>query len=99
MNSVDKTGLIPARFITLIGHFVMLTMAINCRDINVRACLSYNFDNEEYYQKDKEILIGIVLALAFLGVEMFGFLFGFSMFMPFVGTICIPFHNYLLNIC
>lgn len=31
---MDKTGLIPARFITLIGHFVMLIMALNCRVSN-----------------------------------------------------------------
>ncbi|XP_065215222.1 transmembrane protein 107-like [Planococcus citri] len=91
---MDKTGLIPARFITMIGHFVMLIMALNCRDTNVKACLPYSYDTEEYLGKDRELVIGLSLGLAFLGVEIFGFLFGFSMFMPLAASISVAAHSF-----
>ena len=44
------------------------------------------------------LLTGIFIAFALLRVEMFGFIFGFSMFMPLVASICIHFsHMYSVS--
>ncbi|CAH1724823.1 unnamed protein product [Aphis gossypii] len=91
MSTFCADGLIPARFLCLVAHFIMLIMALNHREQNVKACLPYDYDNDLYMEQDKRLMIGYTLSIGFIGIEMFGFMSGITMFSPtngFISMIC-----------
>ncbi|XP_066905282.1 transmembrane protein 107-like isoform X1 [Halyomorpha halys] len=86
-------SLIPARFLILLANLIILILALWTRDGNVVASLPYEFEEEEYYFKDKELIVGLSLGIAFIGVEFIGFFSGISMFKPSIGLLSIFLHG------
>lgn len=87
------SNLIPARFLTIISHFVMVTTILWARDENVKACLPWTYTEEEYNRKDNQLIIGLSLAIVFVGIELIGFLSGISMFFPSQSLLSLIAHS------
>ena len=79
---LHASGLIPARFLTLLSHLVLALTMIMSRKDNVEACLPYEYDDNDFSRKDYEMYVGLVVAVVLLVIELLGFLLGASMFSP-----------------
>lgn len=90
MKNADS--LIPTRFLVLLAHLSISIVILWSRDANVLACLPYDYKEDDYYAKDQQLMIGLILALALIGIELIGFLSGTSMFFPSVATLSIGCH-------
>ncbi|XP_072174469.1 transmembrane protein 107-like [Diadema setosum] len=87
------TNLIPARFLCLIAHLVILITLIWSRDANVRACLPEVYTAEQYNSVDTALIIGLALSIVFLSIELIGFMAGISMFIHPVGLLSTACHS------
>ncbi|XP_067144809.1 transmembrane protein 107-like [Centruroides vittatus] len=87
------SGLVPARFLTIISHLVMLITILWARDENVKACLPWTYTEEEYNHKDNQLIVGLSLAILFVGIELIGFLSGITMFFPTQSLLSIVTHS------
>uniref|UniRef100_A0A1B6CPB6 Transmembrane protein 107 n=1 Tax=Clastoptera arizonana TaxID=38151 RepID=A0A1B6CPB6_9HEMI len=92
MLSSSMNNLIPARFLILLSHLTISIIILWSRDGNVKACLPYDYENEEYTKRDFQLLIGLCLAIGFIGFELLAFISGISMFMPTVSILSIICH-------
>ncbi|KAK3737163.1 hypothetical protein RRG08_016467 [Elysia crispata] len=90
---MQSTGLVPARFLTIIAHLVLVIVIFWTREENIRACLPEDYTSSEYDDKDLEMLIGLSITLAFFLVELIGFMGGITMFMNFQGLISTVAHS------
>ncbi|MPC26726.1 Transmembrane protein 107 [Portunus trituberculatus] len=68
------TGLIPARFLTLTSHLVLLVTILMAREENVLACLPVEYSSSEYSLRDGEFLGGLVAGIALTALELIGFI-------------------------
>ncbi|XP_061105300.1 transmembrane protein 107-like isoform X2 [Conger conger] len=73
-------GLIPARFLTLTAHLVIVITIFWSRESTVQACLPLEFTQEEFNNKDIELVVGLSVTLGLFAVELAGFFSGVSMF-------------------
>ncbi|CAB4055576.1 TMEM107 [Lepeophtheirus salmonis] len=89
---LHASGLIPTRFLVLIAHFVVTTSILISRNENVKACLPFEYKQEEYARKDIELATGLGISIGLMGIELFGFLMGISMFSPGVTLLSIGSH-------
>ncbi|XP_045621901.1 transmembrane protein 107 [Procambarus clarkii] len=87
------TGLIPARFLTLTSHVVLLISVLLSREENVLACLPVSYTEVEYRRHDAEFLGGLIAGLALTALECIGFFTGVSMFTGLVSLISIVCHT------
>ncbi|XP_066296907.1 transmembrane protein 107-like [Branchiostoma lanceolatum] len=85
-------GIVPARFLTLIAHLIITINLYWTRRDNIEACLPETYTQDQYNQKDTELLVGLSLTLAFAAVELTGFFTGISMFLPTVGMLSTAAH-------
>ncbi|XP_002739405.1 transmembrane protein 107-like [Saccoglossus kowalevskii] len=85
-------SLVPARFLSLIAHLVILITILWARDANVKACLPLEYTDEQYSAKDTELIIGLSLGIAFIGIELICFMSGTTMFMHSQSLISIGAH-------
>ncbi|XP_043081164.1 transmembrane protein 107 like isoform X2 [Puntigrus tetrazona] len=69
------SSLVPARFLTLIAHLVIVIIIFWSRESSVRACLPLDYTDEEY-----SLIVALSVTLGLLAVELVGFLCGVSMF-------------------
>ncbi|XP_062993374.1 transmembrane protein 107 isoform X2 [Elgaria multicarinata webbii] len=74
------TGLVPSRFLTLTAHLVIVITIFWSRESNVRASLPLQSTQEEYENKDTELVVALSVTLGLFAVELAGFLSGVSMF-------------------
>ncbi|XP_048118120.1 transmembrane protein 107-like isoform X4 [Alosa alosa] len=74
------SSLVPARFLTLIAHLVIVITIFWSRENNVRASLPLQFTKEEYDQEDTRLVIGLSVTLGLFFIELSGFFSGVSMF-------------------
>ncbi|XP_074654886.1 transmembrane protein 107-like [Tubulanus polymorphus] len=88
---MSLSGMVPARFLTMTAHMVILIIIFWSRDPNVRANFGA-YTPEQYTQKDTELIIGLSIALALFLVEFGGFFGGVSMFMPTQSLLSIGAH-------
>ncbi|KAJ7313189.1 hypothetical protein JRQ81_004464 [Phrynocephalus forsythii] len=72
-------GLVPARFLTLTAHLVIVITIFWSRN-NVRASLPLQCTREEYENQDTEMVVALSVTLGLFAVELAGFLSGVSMF-------------------
>ncbi|XP_069655899.1 transmembrane protein 107 [Haliaeetus albicilla] len=88
-----RGSLVPARFLVLTAHLVLLLQLGWGRDPHVRASLPLEFSAEEYAHADR--LLGGALggALGLLGVEFVGFFSGVSMFHPGQSLLSLAAHG------
>ena len=49
-------GLVPTRFLTMVSHLVLLLTILLSRDDYVRACLPFDYEEEEFGRKDVELV-------------------------------------------
>lgn len=99
MTFVDKTnskmnlnGLVPARFLTIIAHMVLIIVIFWSRDDNVRSCLPETYSESDYETKDRQLIIGLSFSLGFFLLELIGFMGGLSMFTPVQGLLSTAVH-------
>ncbi|XP_077998404.1 transmembrane protein 107-like [Glandiceps talaboti] len=85
-------SLLPARFLSMIAHLVIAITILWARDANVKACLPYTYTEGEYSARDTELIVGLSLTIAFLGIEIIGFMSGTSMFIHSQNMISIGAH-------
>ncbi|XP_047113556.1 transmembrane protein 107-like [Schistocerca piceifrons] len=85
-------SIVPARFLTLTGHLTITLLIFWAKDESVKVCLPPDHAPEDYEYKNKELTVGLSIALGLIGFEFLGFLFGITMFMPMVAMISISCH-------
>ncbi|XP_037793563.1 transmembrane protein 107-like [Penaeus monodon] len=86
------TGLIPARFLTLTSHLVILITVLLAREENVKACLPHNYSAAEYSRREGEFLGGLIAGVGLTAIEIIGFMTGISMFTGLASLISIACH-------
>ncbi|XP_066995884.2 transmembrane protein 107 [Anabrus simplex] len=86
-------GLVPARFLVLIAHLTITITVLWSREENVMACLPVDYTEEDYARKDHQMVVGLSLAVVFIGVELLGFFSGLTMFMTTTAMISIASHT------
>ncbi|XP_013391075.1 transmembrane protein 107 [Lingula anatina] len=86
------SGIVPARFLTLIAHLVITITIFWSRDENVKSCLPIQYSPDAYTAKDTELIVALSITMAFFALELVGFLSGFSMFMYTQGMISTAAH-------
>ncbi|XP_033642346.1 transmembrane protein 107-like isoform X2 [Asterias rubens] len=86
------THLIPARFLCLIAHLVVAVTILWARDANVKASLPLVYTQEDYYNIDTGLIVGLILTLVFLALELVGFVSGVTMFVNLESLFSIVAH-------
>ncbi|XP_028833426.1 transmembrane protein 107-like isoform X2 [Denticeps clupeoides] len=74
------SSLVPARFLTLTAHLVVVITIFWSRENNVRACLPLDFTQEEYNAEDMRLVVALSVTLGLFFIEFVGFFSGVSMF-------------------
>ncbi|XP_056589500.1 transmembrane protein 107 like [Triplophysa dalaica] len=72
--------LVPARFLTLIGHLVIVIIIFWSRENSVRACLPLDYTDEEYRSEDTRLVVALSVTLGLFAIELLGFFSGVSLF-------------------
>ncbi|XP_062874888.1 transmembrane protein 107 [Trichomycterus rosablanca] len=92
VNMPVINSLVPARFLTLTAHLVMVITIFWSRENNVRACLPLEFTQEQYTAQDNRLVIALSVTLGLFAVELFGFFSGASMFNTNQGLLSVVCH-------
>ncbi|XP_034030644.1 transmembrane protein 107-like isoform X1 [Thalassophryne amazonica] len=74
------SNLVPARFLTIIAHLVIVITIFWSRDNNVKASLPLEFTTEQYEQEDRKLVVALSVTIGLFAVELAGFFSGVSMF-------------------
>ncbi|XP_074839277.1 transmembrane protein 107 isoform X1 [Carettochelys insculpta] len=74
------SGLVPARFLTLMAHLVIVITIFWSRENNVQASLPLQYSQQQYERQDVELVVALSVTLGLFAVELAGFLGGVSMF-------------------
>ncbi|XP_007260364.3 transmembrane protein 107 [Astyanax mexicanus] len=85
-------SLVPARFLTLTAHLVIVITIFWSRDSNVRACLPLDFTEDQYRNEDNRLVIGLSVTLGLFALELLGFFSGVSMFNTNQGLLSVAAH-------
>ncbi|XP_012692776.1 transmembrane protein 107 isoform X3 [Clupea harengus] len=86
------SSLVPARFLTLIAHLVIVITIFWSRENNVRASLPLQFTEEEYNEVDTRLVIALSVTLGLFFIELAGFFSGVSMFNSSQGLLSTGCH-------
>ncbi|XP_055056370.1 transmembrane protein 107 [Misgurnus anguillicaudatus] len=73
-------NLVPARFLTLSAHLVIIITIFWSRENNVQSCLPLEFTEEQFKAEDTRLVVALSVTLGLLAVELAGFFSGVSMF-------------------
>ncbi|XP_042594647.1 transmembrane protein 107 isoform X1 [Cyprinus carpio] len=73
-------SLVPARFLTLAAHLVIVITIFWSRDNNIQSCLPLEFTEEQFRTEDTQLLVALSVTLGLFVIELAGFLSGVSMF-------------------
>ncbi|XP_051922194.1 transmembrane protein 107 like isoform X2 [Hippocampus zosterae] len=74
------SSLVPARFLTIIAHLVIVITIFWTREYNVKACLPLEFTQEQYNSEDLKLVVALSITLGLFAIELAGFFSGVSMF-------------------
>ncbi|XP_026878917.1 transmembrane protein 107 isoform X1 [Electrophorus electricus] len=74
------SSLVPARFLALAAHLVIVVTIFWSRENNVRASLPLDFTEEQHRTEDTRLVIGLSVTVCLFLVELVGFFSGVSMF-------------------
>mmetsp|Transcript_16863 Transcript_16863/g.18807 ORF Transcript_16863/g.18807 Transcript_16863/m.18807 type:complete len:114 (+) Transcript_16863:58-399(+) len=77
-----ENTVIPARFLTLLGHFVALMMLYYTPEGNVNASIPVVHTQKQFDHATQQLDIAIRLGLACFAIEFAGLFGGFSLFEP-----------------
>uniref|UniRef100_A0A3P9I4X7 Transmembrane protein 107 n=3 Tax=Oryzias TaxID=8089 RepID=A0A3P9I4X7_ORYLA len=90
MSSISS--LIPARFLTIIAHLVIVITIFWSRENNVKACLPLEFTQEQYDTEDRKLVVALSATLGLFAIELAGFFSGVSMFSSSQGLLSLAVH-------
>ena len=77
----------------MISHLILCVTILLSRDANVKACLPFDYNEEDYSRKDIELAAGLSVAIGLLCIEYVGFLSGLTMFSSSVALLSIITHS------
>ncbi|VDI07325.1 transmembrane protein 107-like isoform X1 [Mytilus galloprovincialis] len=86
------SGLVPARFLTIVAHLVIVIVLFWSKEENIKQCLPSSYTQSEYDDKDMQMIIGLSVALGLFGIELIGFIGGISMFLPMQSMLSCAAH-------
>ncbi|XP_029360693.1 transmembrane protein 107 like isoform X1 [Echeneis naucrates] len=86
------SSLVPARFLTIIAHLVIVITIFWSRENNVKASLPLEFTQEEYDYEDRRLVVALAVTLGLFAVELAGFFSGVSMFNSSQGLLSTGVH-------
>lgn len=86
-------GLVPARFLTIIAHLIIVIVIFWSRDENVKMCLPERYSDNQFNVKDKELIIALSVTLGLFVLELIGFMGGITMFFPFQSLLSTTAHT------
>ncbi|KAI7812704.1 transmembrane protein 107 [Triplophysa rosa] len=78
MSSLKR--FVPARFLTLSAHLVIIITIFWSRENNVQSCLPLDFTEEQFKTEDTRLVVALSVTLGLFAVELAGFFSGVSMF-------------------
>ncbi|KAG7267341.1 hypothetical protein CRUP_031728 [Coryphaenoides rupestris] len=84
------SSLVPARFLTITAHLVIVITIFWSRDNNVKASLPLVFTQEQYDKEDTNLVVGLSVTLGLFAIELAGFFSGVSMFNCSQGLLVLP---------
>ena len=58
-----------SRFLTMLAHLILTLTLLLSREENVKACLPFDFTQEDFDRKDVELAAGLGVAVGRLGSE------------------------------
>eukprot|EP00343_Euplotes_focardii_P008299 CAMPEP_0205822454 /NCGR_PEP_ID=MMETSP0206-20130828/12573_1 /ASSEMBLY_ACC=CAM_ASM_000279 /TAXON_ID=36767 /ORGANISM="Euplotes focardii, Strain TN1" /LENGTH=109 /DNA_ID=CAMNT_0053118741 /DNA_START=52 /DNA_END=378 /DNA_ORIENTATION=+ len=87
-----ENTVIPARFLTLLGHFVALMMLYYTPEGNVNASIPVVHTQKQFDHATQQLDIAIRLGLACFAIEFAGLFGGFSLFEPAYNALYITCH-------
>lgn len=87
-QSSPHHALIPARFLTLTAHVVLLITLLWSRQTSVDICLTSPFSDSTV----DDVVVALSLGLASAAIEFFGFFSGISTFFPTVSLLSFVAH-------
>ncbi|KAK6176195.1 hypothetical protein SNE40_014524 [Patella caerulea] len=87
------SGLVPARFLTIIAHLVIVIVIFWSKGENILMCLPEDYSSDEYSLKDMQLTIGLSVTLGLFFLELLGFIGGITMFMPFQSLLSTCAHS------
>nr|XP_061789227.1 transmembrane protein 107-like isoform X2 [Nerophis lumbriciformis] len=90
MSAINS--LVPARFLTIIAHLVIVITIFWTREYNVEACLPLEFTQEQYNREDLKLVVGLSVTLVLFAIELAGFFSGVSMFNACQGLLSTGAH-------
>ena len=67
---LQVSGLVPARFLTLVSHLVLSLTVLMAREENVLACLPIEHTQLEFDRRDTELATGLGVAIGLMAIEM-----------------------------
>nr|XP_002130259.1 transmembrane protein 107-like isoform X1 [Ciona intestinalis] len=85
-------SLVPARFLVLIAHLVIVITMFWSLDINLPACLPASFTTAQYNEKQTLLIVLLSITLGMFLIELGGFVSGFSMFNQSQSLLSIAAH-------
>ncbi|XP_068426932.1 transmembrane protein 107 like isoform X1 [Clinocottus analis] len=86
------SSLVPARFLTITAHFVIVVTIFWSRENNVKACLPLDFTQEQYDDEDTKLVVALAVTLGLFAIELAGFFSGVSMFNCSQGLLSLAVH-------
>ncbi|XP_054597136.1 transmembrane protein 107 isoform X1 [Nothobranchius furzeri] len=86
------SSLVPARFLTITAHLVIVITIFWSRENNVKACLPLDFTPEQYDTEDKKLVVALAVTLGLFVIELAGFFSGVSMFNSTQGLLSTGVH-------
>ncbi|BFZ01442.1 hypothetical protein BsWGS_04481 [Bradybaena similaris] len=90
---MQATGLIPARFLTIIAHLVLVIVILWTRDENIKMSLPEEYTPSQFESKNTEFIVALSITLGLFAVELIGFVGGVTMFMSFQGLLSTMAHS------
>ncbi|XP_041708163.1 transmembrane protein 107 isoform X2 [Coregonus clupeaformis] len=86
------SSLVPARFLTLTAHLVIVITIFWSRENNVEACLPLDFTQEQYDKEDTKLVVALSVTMGLFAIELAGFFSGVSMFNCSQGLLSLAAH-------
>ncbi|XP_041843583.1 transmembrane protein 107 like isoform X2 [Melanotaenia boesemani] len=85
-------SLVPARFLTILAHLVIVITIFWSRENNVKASLPLDFTKEQFDAEDRQLVVALAVTLGLFGIELAGFFSGVSMFNCSQGLLSLAVH-------
>ena len=94
-KKMKADNLIALRFMSLIGHLIIVINILWSRNQIVHNCVNWDDGDptyDDFRLKDIEVTVALSLMIIFTAVELLGFFSGISTFTPFHSFVSFLFH-------